>query len=260
MKFCPICAYPTSFDFQSKYVLVNRCENPNCRHHFATNSVKLQGVYDTKNTDQKEYSVYKIRNINLIDYLRKLKFIDSGYSVLDFGAGNGHILQELFVQIPNIEVTAVEFNSNLRNGLMNIGCSVYKTIKELPSEAIFDSIFMIEVIEHLDNPIETLTELKNRLKPDGKLFLTTPAGDLRYSSKKKKYLPTYHSVHHVQFFTEQSLKNCLLKAGFTNTNYKYVDQLYLFSDYSTAKRIFRSIRSYLRYFIGRSSHLTYFIS
>lgn len=49
-----------------------------------------------------------------------------------------------------------------------------KDISRLDENEEYDGITMIEVIEHLPDPVETLTRAKELLKPMGRLVLSTP--------------------------------------------------------------------------------------
>jgi 2-polyprenyl-3-methyl-5-hydroxy-6-metoxy-1,4-benzoquinol methylase len=229
-------------------------------HLFAVDVIPHQGVHEIEKDLKKDYSEFKERDRNLIKYLKKKSFIKEGYKVLDFGSGTGHLLKALLDEIPNIKIVAVEYNTEYHNNLQAIGCQVYKTLDDIPAEEKFDAITFIEVIEHLDDPMEILIKLKSRLKANHKLFLTTPAGDYRKSAEKKWELNAYITPYHVQFFTEKSLKYGLNKAGFSSLKYKYINEMYPNREYKSLNATLFKIRSYYTYFRGYTSHLTYFVS
>ena len=47
----------------------------------------------------------------------------------------------------------------------------------------FDTILMFHVLEHLDDPVKTLKEIRRILKPNGKLIISTPDFDCAMARK-----------------------------------------------------------------------------
>ena len=80
---------------------------------------------------------------------------------------------------------------------------------------------MIEVIEHLDDPIKAMSQLKHVLKDDGMIFLSTPVGKLEESATN-----AYDTLSHLHFFTERSLNLTLTKSGFSEIYFKYYPEMY----------------------------------
>ena len=90
-------------------------------------------------------------------------------------------------------------------------------------ERDFDAILLIEVLEHMDSPVELLRALKSHLKPGGQLFLSTPCGELRWGSRRTN---AYDTPEHIHFFTEKSLVLALNLAGFTKICFRTVLAMY----------------------------------
>jgi len=96
-----------------------------------------------------------------IFYLKQ--FLPPGSSILDFGCGQG-----IFVKI------AKKF------GYQAFGYDIdpkatadFYSLKEIPNH-FFDAVVCFDVIEHVDNPQKILKNIRQKLKPNGLLFLTTP--------------------------------------------------------------------------------------
>ena len=68
---------------------------------------------------------------------------------------------------------------------------------------------MIEVIEHLPDPISSLKEIRNVLSPAGVLFLSTPLGNFF-----EFLTQAFDRQSHLHFFTPRSLDRALVSAGF----------------------------------------------
>ncbi|MEM3774063.1 MAG: class I SAM-dependent methyltransferase [Candidatus Bathyarchaeia archaeon] len=83
---------------------------------------------------------------------------------------------------------------------------VRASAEKLPfREGVFDEVYMIHVIEHLNNPLNALKEIFKVLKKNGKLILVTPN---IYS--KSSYTDPTHKWH----FDARSLKECFKASGF----------------------------------------------
>ena len=83
-------------------------------------------------------------------------------------------------------------------------------IEDIPSESYsknFDSIYILDVLEHLNNEVEILKTAKNYLKEDGKILVTVPAFQFLWS-------PHDEFVHHVRRYTKNNLRKVLESAGY----------------------------------------------
>jgi SAM-dependent methyltransferase len=88
--------------------------------------------------------------------------------------------------------------------------------KELPyPDASFDTVWCSEVIEHLDDPAFSLSELRRVLKPGGTLVLTTPNSYAWfYRLASATGLPPAKLQHagHKQFFDEADIQRLFPRA------------------------------------------------
>lgn len=104
---------------------------------------------------------------------------DANHTVLDIGCGNGNIsipLASLGYKVLGIDTDAASIEyAKKRNVFPNAS---FKTtdIAELEADEKFDAIICSEVLEHLDDPQETLLSIKKMLTPDGPLIVTIPNG------------------------------------------------------------------------------------
>lgn len=85
------------------------------------------------------------------------------------------------------------------------------------ADRFFDTVYMGQLLEHLENPGKALREVHRVLKDDGVFILDTPNAYnlkryLRYLLKKEEHLgdPT-----HLILFTPGSLRALLMRAGFS---------------------------------------------
>lgn len=79
-------------------------------------------------------------------------FTDKGHSYLGIDSGVGH--------------PAWDFNNVCNIDLNEVDVAL--------SDRYFDAILLIQVLEHLPNPVEIVGKLASRLKPSGKLYVSVP--------------------------------------------------------------------------------------
>jgi 2-polyprenyl-3-methyl-5-hydroxy-6-metoxy-1,4-benzoquinol methylase len=85
---------------------------------------------------------------------------------------------------------------------------------DIPQESI-DLIITDSVIEHLPDPVEHMAQLRQYLKPDGKLVVSTPnmnSGNFRLLGRFWRGLLAPNV--HIFLFTPESIERCLQLAGF----------------------------------------------
>lgn len=78
---------------------------------------------------------------------------------------------------------------------------------QLQAQQTFDSIVMLDVLEHIEDDIGVLQSLGQRLHSDGTLILKVPAFNALYNSMDK-------GVGHYRRYTKDTLQQVLEKASF----------------------------------------------
>jgi len=226
---CPVCAGGTSVAFTSGHGHpIQQCIGPACGHLFIGDPKERQGV------ELEEFSRSQVadsaalhmdeffdRNSRLIDYWERRNFLPAGGSVLDFGSSVGHVVQSLAARRPDLEIQCIEASAPSRDYLASVGLNVAPSIDDVTEQ--FDAVLMIEVIEHVPEPVAVLTELRRRLKPGGRIFVTTPCGRLRSGSRKTR---AYDPMEHIHFFTERSLQTACRRASLQGFDFEFVAAMY----------------------------------
>jgi 2-polyprenyl-3-methyl-5-hydroxy-6-metoxy-1,4-benzoquinol methylase len=134
-----------------------------------------------------------------------------GLRILDYGAGTGAVARELAVR--RAEVTAFE---PYGNDPEVAGVHWVRERATILRSGPFDQIFLIEVIEHVDDPVGTLTELRNLLSPGGHVTITTPnAGGLHARLTGKKWREVENPTH-ICLFTPAGLRICATRSGYSS--------------------------------------------
>ena len=139
-----------------------------------------------------------------------LKYSTKNSKFLDYGAGKGNLTKRLINSgIKN--VSAVEPfgpNPNLKN------IKWYKDIGSIPDEYNFHLIFMIEVVEHLTDPLVELKKIYKKLNNDGWLFITTPnTKGINAIINGEKWKESNNPTH-INLFSYRGLSKLLIQAGF----------------------------------------------
>lgn len=96
--------------------------------------------------------------------------------ILEVGAGAGATLGWLKTVYPTAETTAVELNTGLSNELkQNADVVIFGDIDEsLAQLKSYDLILLLDVLEHLPDPTNTLQKLSKLLMPGGHVIVSVP--------------------------------------------------------------------------------------
>jgi 2-polyprenyl-3-methyl-5-hydroxy-6-metoxy-1,4-benzoquinol methylase len=117
--------------------------------------------------------------------IRRMTAAQPGCRILEVGCGGGHVLQ-LF---PECDLTGVDVSGEmLRKAEKNLRGYRLRILKgELHqlglSPQSFDHVICSEVLEHVTDPLEVLSQIKRLLRPDGRVVVTLPNDALVQSLK-----------------------------------------------------------------------------
>jgi hypothetical protein len=89
--------------------------------------------------------------------------------------------------------------------------------QKFPAES-FDVVTMSHVIEHVPEPIQTLSECARILRPGGKLFLWTPNSSSLGCRVFGKHWRGLEPPRHLHLFSPRSMKSLLNKAGLNDVS------------------------------------------
>lgn len=140
-----------------------------------------------------------------------LKFV-AGKKIADFGCGSGDFLR--LVQPYCNEVVGVELQQNYIDELNSSDISCVNSLDAIDDKSL-DVVVSFHVIEHLPNPLETLSELMRKVVSGGQVLIEVPhANDFLLSAVgceefKQFTLWSQHLVLH----TRESLRKTLEFVG-----------------------------------------------
>jgi SAM-dependent methyltransferase len=192
---CPLCdGNPRRITFPYKTVYEGatfnyiECDSCYCSYVDPYPDIKTLSKMYSKS----DYHDHHYANINYSDYESSanllLRYLNTGASILDYGAGSGAFLTAL----SNVGFIAcgVEFNKDAAiNASIKSGCKVYDLaeFEEHFGSQKYDAIHFGDVLEHLSDPFSVLNTILKLLKPGGVLFVEGPLENnpspVYYSSK-----------------------------------------------------------------------------
>ncbi len=166
------------------------------------------------------YSSYlaQERSLRLTFRLLIGKLARKGYTggrLLEIGCGYGYFLTEARAHFSHL--TGTDYSPGALEQARKTGATVYLGgLESVPSEETFDAAVMLQVLEHLYDPLDFLNRLRERLRPRGSLAVAVPnlASPLRLLLGRR--WPSYKIPEHVAYYEQSTLKRTLEQAGFKN--------------------------------------------
>jgi SAM-dependent methyltransferase len=178
----------------------------------AATAVRLDTAYEGRDN---LHAMQAARRYN--DWLVGLvvRHAPSAGHVLDFGAGLGDFADR--VRAAGLDVACLEVDAAFASDLRSRGYDVAESIEAFPQGA-FDFAYSLNVIEHIDDDVAALRELRARMKPGARFFVYVPAFPILYSNMDRR-------IGHRRRYTRGSLERSLGAAGFRVEGSRYADTL-----------------------------------
>jgi len=138
-----------------------------------------------------------------------------GTAVLDFGAGAGTFAVP--VADTGLQVACLEPDPTLRSQLAADGFATYAELSQVPANSL-DSIYTLNVLEHIEDDAGALADLAKCLRDQGRLIIYVPAFELLYSTMDRQ-------VGHFRRYRRPDLVQKLQASGFRIRTARYIDSL-----------------------------------
>ena len=241
---CKICnSNNIQFLFSAKGCALKKCVD--CHFVFVDplpSDEEINSIYENEYFDKGKYiddfatiMEYKRRG-NLISKCDVVK----NSKILDFGCASGEFVNYLK---NDYNIKGIDFSNNAidiaKKKYFDIENSFYyyNQLEELDDD--FDIIVLWDVIEHVKYPLETILLLKQHLKKDGIIILSTPNIGASISKVMKSKWAFMTPPEHLCFFDKKSMNTMIEKTNgkidYWETKGKWVNLAFLFYK---VKRIF----------------------
>lgn len=138
-----------------------------------------------------------------------------GKRLLDFGAGFGSYAEAL--RDLGYDVTCIEQDPELAERLRRRGFPAFQTIEEAAGEG-FDAVYSLNVLEHIENDVGSLRQLRGVMATQSKLVLYVPAFQFLYTAFDRK-------VGHLRRYRRPQLVQVAEDAGYDVASCRYADSL-----------------------------------
>jgi SAM-dependent methyltransferase len=171
----------------------------------------------------------------------------SGYNVLELGCGNGGMLRLLQESCAGGRVFGMDlFPQALANASHRSSCPlVLGDVHLSPFSEAFHLVGMFDVLEHIDDDLTVLRDVRTMLVPGGALLLTVPAHMSLWSYFDE-------AAHHARRYTPEVLAERLCEAGF-EVDY----QTQFMSAIFPLVWLGRRVNEYLNEYVIRRTHGAY---
>jgi SAM-dependent methyltransferase len=167
--------------------------------------------------EEQGYASYAdMRKALLPHFRRRLRAMDTYLPtrgrLLDFGCAAGYFLE--LARDRGWDIAGVELAREMAHQAeLTLGIPVAPSLDQLGAGTC-DVITLWEVVEHLPRPLATMKELLGRLRPGGVVMLSTPNTGHWQAVREPDNWVGYRPPSHLLFFTEETLRGVLQRAGF----------------------------------------------
>jgi SAM-dependent methyltransferase len=146
--------------------------------------------------------------------------LPEGARILDAGCGSGRNMVELarYGSVTGIELSETSVALARERGAGEV---VAGSVLEMPfPDQSFDLVVSLDVIEHLEDDLSALRELRRTVAPGGSLLVTVPAYQWLWSGHDE-------INHHHRRYTRRSLQRVAEQAGWQQARTTYFNSLLL---------------------------------
>jgi ubiquinone/menaquinone biosynthesis C-methylase UbiE len=160
----------------------------------------------------------KVFQESFLEVLKKINVVNG--PILDVGCHGGTFTKKILDKLKSKEIYGVDISHraiDLVRKRMPYGHFEVADAASLPfKDNFFEAVFCLEVLEHVDNPTQVLSEIKRVLKKGGYAIFLVPSDNKLFKLVWflwTLYYPVWKHAH-VQSFSGSVLENYILNTGF----------------------------------------------
>jgi len=202
---CPKCGL-IFVELQPKLPELKKIYGQNYFKNINSNSIGYENYLEDKPNIIKTFEK-RFKNIEKL-YLKKGKILDLGCAMGFFlEVAENHGWTPYGIEISNYagNIAKERFRDKIFNGTLN---------EVSFPDNFFDIITMWDYLEHILNPLQELSRIRQFLKKDGLLILSTPDADsLSHKIFKDRWMG-YKDQEHLYYFSEKNVRILLEQSGF----------------------------------------------
>lgn len=234
-EICPLCSSSQTFvHLHFEYTNVLRCGS--CDFMFSEVVGSPEEIFESYrlNFHSERHRLGQIINASL-SYRLLMKMSGHlgslrGLRFLEIGSGYGFLLSKCrnsFSTVSGVEPSFVERAHSLR---LSSSSRVYDSIDQVP-ESSADLIFSSEVVEHVADPIQFVSQLSRSLSSNGYCLIVTDNFECDIALSLKESFPKWIPHSHISHFSPSTLRKLFLECGFDvvfEFDYTPLDMLVLY--------------------------------
>jgi SAM-dependent methyltransferase len=171
------------------------------------------GEYKFEATDCLQQGEALMKNYNAAIAKMAVRYGAGSTSVMDFGAGIGTLAE--LVRLEGLDPLCLEPDANQRAELQRRGFTTVANLEDV-SDGSLDYVYSSNVLEHIEDDVRALIDLRRKLVRGGKVFFYVPAFPSLYSNLDVV-------AGHYRRYVRKTLGAKLRDAGFAVDHIYYAD-------------------------------------
>lgn len=214
---CPLCRSGASpLKFVKDSAPFYRC--PRCSFQFARprKNANLENTIDEFESSYVQY--FEEAQRDEVNFGRLTAWMSAfcrleSVTLLDVGAGSGKFVRYLRrhgVEAVGLEPSSALFQRYLKGDSAFDGRRLSELVSDRPSP--FSVVTAYDVIEHVDDPAETMDCMVRLLAPGGRLFISTPDVGCAHARLFGRHWHYYHR-YHLSYWSRETLNRTATELG-----------------------------------------------
>ncbi len=159
---------------------------------------------------QEGFSFQKGYLVSIKEFIYKIVKFKKNMTIFEIGCGGAALLSEF--KEKGYSVSGIDPSPIAKKACDKLGINIIQDFYSKEKVSAFDFIFHHNVLEHVENPLKLLRHNYYNLNEKGQIVIAVP--DCTYYINHGDISMVWHE--HISYFDDESLRNILIKAGFTD--------------------------------------------